>query len=111
MLRIALLSLALAGCGAQATVGTVSQVGVPPDAPKTCAGYCQSMGLTLDSVVIMASNVGCVCNARPEAPAPAPTAPTAPAATGAGAAGAMTAIMILQQAAAAASRNHNSSHH
>lgn len=37
---------------------------LPKDAPATCAEQCESMGMGLDSVVIMAGNVGCVCRAQ-----------------------------------------------
>lgn len=101
MLRTALLSFVLAACAPTAEVGTNPRVQVPPDSPKTCAGYCTSMGLQLESVVVMANRVGCVCNAAQVAP-PAP----APAAS-AGAAGAMTSIILDEEAAAASARNAN----
>lgn len=49
----------LVGCNAM--VGTGGMTSVPKDAASTCASHCQSIGLSLDSVVIMANNVGCVC--------------------------------------------------
>jgi hypothetical protein len=83
-------SLLLAGC--KANVG-VSGVKLPEDSANTCAGLCSSIGLALDSVVVMANNVGCVCRAAPAAP----PAPGASAASSAG--GGMAAILIQQQAA------------
>lgn len=41
---------------------------VPKDATPTCSGYCNEIGLTLNSVVIMANNVGCVCSPPAGAP-------------------------------------------
>jgi hypothetical protein len=78
-------SLLFAGCSA--TVG-VSGVSVPKDSAATCSGLCDSIGLTLESVVVMANNVGCVCRATPAA---APTAATAATSGG------MAAILVQQQ--------------
>ena len=64
---------------------------VPPDAAGQCASQCGEVGMALDSVVIMANNVGCVCRGRSGAPAGA----AAPA--GASAGGGMAAIMIAMQ--------------
>jgi hypothetical protein len=41
---------------------------VPSDSAATCAGICHGIGTTLSAVVVMANNVGCVCN-PPGAPA------------------------------------------
>jgi hypothetical protein len=57
--------LPLAGCAAQ--VGAGGMISVPKDAPATCSGYCSDMGLSLAAVVVMASNVGCVCEPRGKA--------------------------------------------
>jgi hypothetical protein len=98
--------LALAACQ-PAPVG-VRDVEVPRDSGPQCANLCALIGLPLDSVVIMANNVGCVCrNASPTAPAvttpPGATTTTpAPPATPPGAsasAGGMAAIMIAEEAA------------
>jgi hypothetical protein len=94
-----------AGCSMPATVGANSNTtSVPRDSAATCAGYCQSIGLGLDSVVIMANNVGCVCAARGVAPPPpgpggVPAAPVPTSSTHAGAAGGLTAIVLQQEAA------------
>jgi hypothetical protein len=114
-----LVALSLAGC--MATVG-VDKMSIPPDAPQTCARHCQSIGMQVTALAIMAENVGCVCQfpAAPAAPAatPAPSAvppPTAvpppnavPPAAPSGAAGALgtpvagMATITVQQAAVAA---------
>jgi len=50
------------------------------DAPKVCADHCQSMGMRLAAVVIIANREGCVCepeNAR-VASAPSTAASIAP---------------------------------
>ena len=62
MKRIALL-LGLYNTGCAATVGTSASVYVPKDAAATCSAHCHEIGLALNSVVIMANNVGCVCSA------------------------------------------------
>lgn len=41
-----------------------SELSVPPDAAKTCAEQCGSIGLRMSAVAIMANNVGCVCQPR-----------------------------------------------
>jgi hypothetical protein len=43
-----------------ATVG-VDHASIPADAAQTCARHCQSIGMRLSAVAIMAENVGCVC--------------------------------------------------
>jgi hypothetical protein len=62
------LLIGLLCCGCPATVGTNGAIYVPKDAAATCASHCNEIGLALNSVVIMASNVGCVCSAAPGAP-------------------------------------------
>ena len=95
-----MLAMLLGAC--TAPVG--STMVVPHDSAATCAGYCQSIGLPLQSVVIMASNVGCVCNAQP-------TVPTA----NASAAGGLAALMQQEEArrrqAAAQQQQAASQHH
>jgi hypothetical protein len=81
--------LALCGAGCAASVGTSGSTYVPKDAAGTCASHCNEIGLTLSSVVIMASTVGCVCSA-----ASAPGAPGAPGA----AAGGMAALIMAEEA-------------
>ncbi len=58
-MKMLILLLPLAGC--VAAVGTQGMVTVPRDSPHTCTRFCTDMGLTLSAVVVMASNVGCVC--------------------------------------------------
>jgi hypothetical protein len=84
-MRIAILALLLLPACA-ATVGTNSMTTLPADSAATCASKCREIGLPLDSVVIMASNVGCVCSATPRPGASA-------------AAGGMAALLQEQEAA------------
>jgi len=81
MTRIAVL-LGLYSAGCAATVGTSGAIYVPKDAAATCSAHCNEIGLALNSVVIMANNVGCVCSAA------------SPAAGNAAAAGGMAALMM-----------------
>jgi hypothetical protein len=91
-----------AACNRPAQVGAISPVA--QDSAATCAGYCQSIGLPLGAVVIMANHVGCVCSA----PAPA----TQPTTTGmAASAGGMTAIMLQEEAAQVAHAAYQQHHH
>jgi len=85
MKRIALL-LGLYNTGCAATVGTSASVYVPKDAAATCSAHCHEIGLALNSVVIMANNVGCVCSAAPGAPA-----------GGAVSGGGMAALLMAEQ--------------
>jgi hypothetical protein len=96
---VVILLAGIAGC--PAPVG--SRAPVPSDSTAQCREYCQNIGLPLESVVIMASNVGCVCDARPPMAAPvpmgppsgAPPAPPATSSTGASStAGGMAAVMM-----------------
>lgn len=80
----------LAAC--QAPVG-VRNVEVPHDSAPQCANLCSGIGLPLDSVVIMANNVGCVCRAVP--PPSAPPTTTAPGASAS--AGGMAAVMMAEE--------------
>lgn len=68
MWKQTVLLLALSSAGCAAAVGTSGVMYVPKDAATTCASHCDSIGMQLGSVVIMANNVGCVCNAK-DAPA------------------------------------------
>ncbi|HEY5949731.1 MAG TPA: hypothetical protein VIV40_29755 [Kofleriaceae bacterium] len=90
MKRLCLLMLLATAACQPAPVG-VRDVEVPRDATPQCGSLCAGIGLPLDSVVIMANNVGCVCRAS------APPATTAPAASAS--AGGMAAIMIADEAA------------
>jgi hypothetical protein len=56
---LVLAALLLTAC--MAPVGTSGVVSVPPDAAQSCAQHCQSIGMRLTAVAIMANNVGCVC--------------------------------------------------
>jgi hypothetical protein len=62
---LVLAALSLTAC--MAPVGTSGIVSVPPDAAQSCAQHCQTIGMRLTAVAIMANNVGCVC----QSPAPA----------------------------------------
>ena len=61
--------ISLAACQ-PAPVG-VRNLSVAPDSAPQCASLCQQVGMSLDSLVIMADNVGCVCE-LPSAPPPSP---------------------------------------
>jgi hypothetical protein len=84
--RVALLLVLGSGCAA--TVGTTSNVYVPPTAAGTCQAQCQGIGLDLGAVVVMANNVGCVCQPRGTSTAKASSAAVA---------GGMAAIMQAEQ--------------
>ena len=79
------LLMAIFGSACAATVGTGGAIYVPKDAAATCASHCQEIGLSLNSVVIMASNVGCVCSAAPNPPG------------GAASGGGMAALLMAEQ--------------
>ena len=76
---------------------------IASDSTQQCVSQCGEIGLVLDSVVIMAESIGCVCR-----PAAAPGSPTA-GATGA-AAGGVAAIMLQQEASAAQANAAATSH-
>jgi len=81
--------LLLAACTTPARVGVGRAVEVPRDSATQCSSMCESIGLALDSVVVMASNVGCVCRKA------AGASPATPASSGApGATGGMAAILL-----------------
>lgn len=82
----------------------VQNAEIPRDSTAQCASQCAYIGLGLDSVVIMAGNLGCVCRA-PVAVPPSAAPSSAPSASGS--AGGVTAIMIAQQQAAEAARRRN----
>ena len=95
--------LALVACQ-PAPVG-VRNLSVAPDSAPQCASLCQQVGMSLDSLVIMADNVGCVCRAVPPAAPPgAMPAPAQAATTGAASAGGMAAILLQRQAQQAAAQ-------
>jgi hypothetical protein len=86
-MRISCLFLLLASCYAQ--VG--SKKAVDPASAHTCSNFCRDMSLELGAVVVMADNVGCVCN--PKQPAAAGAAPTSNASAAAGG----IAVLLKQQ--------------
>ena len=84
-MKILALLIGILSSACAATVGSGGMVYVPKDAAATCAGHCNEIGLPLNSVVIMANNVGCVCSAAPGA------------AGGGVSAGGMAALLMVQQ--------------
>jgi hypothetical protein len=82
-----LVLLLAASSGCTAAVGTAGMTSVPRDAASTCATHCSSIGMSLDSVVIMANNVGCVCRGGR----------SAAASDGATTAGGMAALIVAEQ--------------
>ena len=84
-LLVVLVTFAFSACAA--TVGSLATV--PKDSPATCTKFCSEMGLTLSSVVIMANNVGCVCNAASTGTADA---------QGAAVAGGAAAVLMQEEA-------------
>ncbi len=91
-MRTFALLLGILGTACAARVGTSGGIYVPRDAAQSCTAKCSSIGLGLNSVVIMANNVGCVCNAAANAPG------------GAGGAGGMAALMMQEHEQQNASR-------
>ncbi len=54
--------------GLVATMGCAAKVGVenrtiPTDSASTCAVQCESIGLELSAVALMAETIGCICQA------------------------------------------------
>jgi hypothetical protein len=95
-MKLGLVAILLAGTAAcPAPVG--SRAPVPSDSTAQCREYCHNIGLPLESVVIMASNVGCVCDARPPM-TPMPAGP--PSAAASSTAGGMAAVMLEEEAEA-----------
>ena len=74
------------GCTAGVGVGMLS---IPQDARATCADVCSHVSMSLDAIVAMAGNVGCVCVDKNSA--------TSLSEKAASAAGGMAAILITQQ--------------
>ncbi len=66
---VLLATLPFAAC--EAMVGVANNVSIPRNAASVCAGHCQSIGMRLSAVAIMANNIGCVCQ---DASQPNPTA-------------------------------------
>lgn len=106
-LVISLSFLAFAAC--KAPVG-VNNASLSRDSGQRCAELCGEVGMPLDSLVIMADNVGCVCRAvqgPPPGPAPAQAPGSEPVSSSmstGGSAGGMAAIM-MQEAKRRASSN------
>src|SRR5262249_61452526 len=75
--RFSLVLTALSLTACMAPVGTSGMVSVPPDAAQSCAQHCQTIGMRLTAVAIMANNVGCVCQSP--APAGSPAGSSSPA--------------------------------
>jgi len=84
-MRIIALLLGLCVAGCLAPVG-VDRKSLPKDAAQTCASHCSTIGMALNSVVIMADNVGCVCSAGPPPPG-----------SGASAGGMVALLMVEEQ--------------
>ena len=82
------LLVSLSACAAPVGVRNAT---LPNDSAPRCAELCSQIGLPLDSVVIMAENVGCVCRAAPS-PSTAPPGASASA-------GGMAAVMLAEEAA------------
>jgi hypothetical protein len=107
--RILLVSPLLPLTACMATVG-VDKFSLPSDAAQRCEGHCQTIGMHLTAVAIMAENVGCVCQAlapaqtpKPAQPPPSPPPPAPGADAGPlGTPVAGMATIAVQQAAAAA---------
>jgi hypothetical protein len=102
-MKRSLLSLVVGLAACQAPVG-VRNVEVPRDSAPQCASLCSGIGLPLDSVVIMANNVGCVCRAAP----PPPSATPSTAAPGSASAGGMAAVMMAEEEQQEAERSRRS---
>ena len=92
-MRTLLAALLLAGCAAQPVSMFTT---IPKDTANECSRICDSIGLTMTSVVVVASQVGCVCEKTPGSkPAQASTA------------GAGAVIVLESQRQAEAQRQQN----
>ena len=89
---VCLVVVVVVGCAKPARVGIREHSNLSTDSSQQCAALCEHIGLSLDSVVIMAAEVGCVCRAA--SPPATITPPAASASTGG-----MAAIMLARQAA------------
>ncbi len=100
-------AVALTACVAPVGVKGVS---LPSDSTQQCADVCRQIGTTLADVVVMANNVGCVCEPRSAAPAP-PAAQSGsdkrPARNSAATAGGVAAVLMAEEA----QRQSDSYHH
>jgi len=95
ILAVGLLLAVLPVTGCVATVG-VANASIPSDAAQTCGGHCQSIGMQLSAVAIMAENVGCICQFA------APPRASSGTAGELGSPPAGMSTIVLQQAVAAA---------
>jgi hypothetical protein len=93
---VALVSLLSIVAGCNAPVGVTLGALVPKDGVQLCADVCTKMGTNLSSIVVMASNVGCVCEPKPAAPTGAAPA-TSQRHRGADAALGMVAILAAER--------------
>lgn len=84
-MKLLVMVLALVGCHASPPVGAPGMV-IEPGSADQCTQQCAAMKLELDSVVVMANTIGCVCR---RASPPGTTA-------AASAAGGMTALLIAR---------------
>lgn len=80
--------LALSACSANVGAGKLS---IPADSQQTCENQCHAVGEALDSMVLIAGQVGCVC--RPPGAAPG----EGPAKVSASAGGAAALVLAQQQ--------------
>jgi hypothetical protein len=55
--------LLLTACATRPPVGSFHRL--PSDTAQECANVCDSIGLRLSAVVVVASSTGCVCEAQP----------------------------------------------
>ncbi len=83
-------SVMLSAIGCATPVGPGDFGYIPKQAAKACERHCEGLDMTLNSVVIMAGNTGCVCS-----PKDAPAADSS--AAGAASAGGLAAIMVQRQ--------------
>jgi hypothetical protein len=83
------LILLLAGCATRPPVAP--NLRLPPDTAQECGNICQSIGLQLSAVVVVASSAGCVCEAQPR------TGNAAPGGASAASAGAIIVVEEEQQ--------------
>ncbi len=100
---LAAVSLGLVLTACTAPVGVGGAYSVPKDGAQQCADVCAQMGLDLSNVVVMASNVGCVCEPKGRGAA---DASKASASRGADASGGMAAILLTEEQRQAAQTHH-----
>jgi hypothetical protein len=90
---LACVATCAASPGCTAPVGVGGMVNVPHDSPAKCERICADMNTSLAAVVVMASNVGCVCNPpSPPVPGAQPSAGKTAAITGG-----MAAVEVQEQ--------------